>query len=73
MSGFRYHPEILEGVPAWLSSELKQYEDWFVIEAPELKKITDHFVKELERGLTKDGGNVVGLLSSSIAILGTEG
>ncbi|KAJ5570182.1 Hexokinase [Penicillium hispanicum] len=58
MSGFCYSPEILEGMPRWLISELKQYEDWFVIEAPELKKITDHFVKELERGLTKDGGNI---------------
>lgn len=63
MSSFRYRPEILEGLPTWLTSELKQYEDWFVIETPELNRITDHFVKELEKGLTKEGGNIVGPLS----------
>ena len=61
MSSFHYRPEILGSVPAWLTSELKQYEDWFIIESPDLRKITDHFVKELEKGLTKEGGNIVGL------------
>jgi hexokinase len=60
MSSFRYRPEILEGVPERLTQNLKQYEDWFVLDAAELKKITDHFVAELEKGLTKEGGNIVG-------------
>ena len=60
MPTFRYRPEILEDVPAWLTTDLKKFEDWFTIETPELKKITEHFVKELEKGLTKEGGNIVG-------------
>ncbi|KAJ5734646.1 Hexokinase [Penicillium manginii] len=58
MSSFRYRPEILEGVPERLTQNLKQFEDWFVLDAAELKKITDHFVAELEKGLTKEGGNI---------------
>jgi hexokinase len=60
MSSFRYRPEILEGVPEHLTRHLKQFEDWFLLEAAELKKITKHFVKELEKGLTIEGGNIVG-------------
>lgn len=62
MSSFRYRPEILEGVPEHLTRNLKQFEDWFLLEAAELKKITEHFVKELEKGLTIEGGNIVGSL-----------
>ncbi|KAJ5772679.1 Hexokinase [Penicillium odoratum] len=58
MSGFRYHPEILEGIPAHQIEYLKQYEDWFIIEPEGLKRITEHFVTELEKGLTKEGGNI---------------
>ncbi|KAJ5638356.1 Hexokinase [Penicillium lividum] len=58
MSGFRYHPEKLEGMPANKIEYLKQYEDWFIIEPEDLKRITDHFVTELEQGLTKEGGNI---------------
>lgn len=65
MSDFKYRPEILEGLPDHLTRDLKQYEDWFTLDAPMLKKITDHFVKELEKGLTKEGGNIVSIFSSS--------
>lgn len=61
MSSFRYRPEILEGVPEHLTRHLKQFEDWFILEAAELKKITEHFVKELGKGLTIEGGNIVGI------------
>lgn len=59
MSSFRYRPEIHEGVPEHLTRDLKEYEDWFILKGPELKRITGHFVKELEKGLTKEGGNMV--------------
>ncbi|KAJ6109063.1 Hexokinase [Penicillium sp. IBT 16267x] len=58
MSGFRYRPEILEGMPDHEIEYLKQYEKWFILEPEELKRITDHFVTELNRGLTKEGGNI---------------
>lgn len=62
MAGFRYRPEILEGVPDMETEYLKEYEEWFTLEPEQLKKITDHFVTELEKGLTKEGGNIVSLL-----------
>ena len=62
MSGLNYQPKILEGVPEHLVHELKQYEDWFFIKSADLKRITDCFVKELEKGLTKEGGNIVRVL-----------
>ncbi|KAJ5953674.1 Hexokinase [Penicillium verhagenii] len=58
MSGFRYRPEILAEMPKEETEYLKQYEDWFILEAKDLKRISDHFVTELEQGLTKEGGNV---------------
>ena len=61
MSSFRYRPEILEGLPEHLTENLKQFEDWFLLEASDLKRITEHFVKELEKGLTKEGGNIVSI------------
>lgn len=65
MSDFKYRPEILEGLSDHLTRDLKQYEDWFMLDAPMLKKITDHFVKELEKGLTVEGGNIVSITSPS--------
>lgn len=59
MSGFRYRPEILAGVADHITCDLKEYEDWFTLEAPKLKEITNHFIKELEKGLTVEGGNIV--------------
>ncbi|KAJ5083262.1 Hexokinase [Penicillium angulare] len=58
MSGFRYRPEVLDGISEHEIAYLKEYEDWFLLESDDLKKITDHFVKELEKGLTKEGGNI---------------
>lgn len=55
----RYRPEMLADIPEERTYFLKQYEDWFTVETPELKKITDHFVKELDKGLSKEGGNIV--------------
>ncbi|KAJ5557503.1 Hexokinase [Penicillium frequentans] len=58
MSGFRYRPEILQGIPDHETTYLKQYEHWFILEPEQLKRITDHFVRELEQGLSKEGGNI---------------
>jgi hypothetical protein len=59
MSGFLYRPEILKGVADHITGDLKQYEDWFTLETSMLKEITHHFVKELDKGLTEEGGNIV--------------
>lgn len=59
MQTFRYRPELLEGVTEDLTGELKQYEDWFMVDGAKLKLITDHFVKELEKGLSLEGGCIV--------------
>ncbi|KAJ5560694.1 Hexokinase [Penicillium frequentans] len=58
MFGFRYRPEILQGIPDHETTYLKQYEHWFILEPEQLKRITDHFVRELEQGLSKEGGNI---------------
>ncbi|KAJ5521173.1 hypothetical protein N7527_005288 [Penicillium freii] len=58
MQGVRYRPELLEGLPEALTTELKKYEDWFLLEPPKLKAITDHFARELEKGLTVEGGSI---------------
>ncbi|KAJ5180186.1 Hexokinase [Penicillium capsulatum] len=58
MPEFRFRPELLEGLPDHLTRDLKQYEDSFILDPPALKKITDHFVRELDKGLTKEGGTI---------------
>lgn len=65
MPSFRFRPEILEGLPDHLTHHLKEYEDWFMLDSSVLKEITDHFVQELEKGLTKEGGNVASAPRSS--------
>lgn len=61
MAAYRHHPEILNGVPEDLTGDLEQYEDLFTVEAPTLKKVTDHFVEELNKGLTEEGGDIVSI------------
>ena len=62
MHTFRYRPELLDGVAEHLTGELKEYEDWFMVDAAKLKAITDHFVKELEKGLSVEGGCIVSMM-----------
>ncbi|KAJ5662842.1 Hexokinase [Penicillium longicatenatum] len=62
MSGFRYRPEILEGMSDYETEYLKQYENWFIFEPKDLKRTTDHFVTELNKGLSKEGGTIVSRL-----------
>ncbi|CAI7665340.1 unnamed protein product [Penicillium glandicola] len=58
MQGFRYRPELLEGVAEELTKEIKKCEDWFLLDPSKLKEISDHFARELEKGLTVEGGSI---------------
>lgn len=45
-------------VPRDLLDEIKRLEDMFTIPTDKLKAITNHFVGELTKGLTKEGGSI---------------
>ena len=45
-------------VPKSLLEEIQNLENIFTVDAARLKKITDHFVSELQAGLEKDGANI---------------
>ncbi|KAF2878073.1 hexokinase [Massariosphaeria phaeospora] len=45
-------------VPKDLLTQIDRLEELFVVTPEKLKEITDHFVKELERGLSKEGGTI---------------
>lgn len=45
-------------VPEDLMKELHELEEMLTISPDTLKKVTDHFVGELEKGLSKEGGNI---------------
>ncbi|KAI0146661.1 hxk, hexokinase [Pestalotiopsis sp. NC0098] len=45
-------------VPKDLLQEIKKLEQQFTVDTPRLKKITDHFVSELEKGLSVEGGSI---------------
>jgi hexokinase len=42
-----------------LKSQMDRLEELFVVDTTKLKEISDHFVSELERGLSKEGGTIV--------------
>jgi len=44
---------------ARLQKEIEDLERLFTIDTEKLKKITDHFFHELEKGLTAEGGSIV--------------
>ena len=46
-------------VPKDLLHEIQKLENLFTVEAPKLKHITNHFVSELEKGLSVEGGSIV--------------
>ena len=54
-------------VPKDLLEQMKKLEEMFTIPQDKLKQITDHFVKELTKGLTKEGGSIVRIMSVSQA------
>ncbi|KAL4896275.1 hexokinase-domain-containing protein [Aspergillus ambiguus] len=45
-------------LPQNLLEQIKEFEDQFTVNAATLKKVVAHFVKELEKGLTVEGGNI---------------
>ncbi|KAJ0416048.1 hexokinase-domain-containing protein [Aspergillus carlsbadensis] len=45
-------------LPQDLLEQIKQFEDVFTVDTAKLKQIVDHFVKELTKGLTVEGGNI---------------
>lgn len=45
-------------VPEHLMKELKQLEELLIISPETLKKITAHFITELDKGLSVEGGNI---------------
>lgn len=46
-------------VPKDLLDQINRLEDLFVVPTEKLKDVTNHFVKELEKGLTVEGGSIV--------------
>ncbi len=48
-------------VPRDFVKEIEQLEKMFTVDTAKLKEITDHFVKELTKGLTVEGGSIVSL------------
>ncbi|RAL05073.1 putative hexokinase Kxk [Aspergillus ibericus CBS 121593] len=45
-------------VPQNLLQQIKDFEEQFTVDRATLKKIVDHFIKELEKGLSVEGGNI---------------
>lgn len=45
-------------LPKDLADEIRRLEKMFTVETPKLKEITDHFVNELTKGLTVEGGSI---------------
>ncbi|ODV98235.1 hypothetical protein PACTADRAFT_37405 [Pachysolen tannophilus NRRL Y-2460] len=45
-------------VPRNLMDELAKYQELLTVSPQKLKKITDHFISELEKGLSVKGGNI---------------
>lgn len=46
-------------VPKELAQQIKKLEEIFTIDTKKLKEITEHFIGELTKGLTHEGGNIV--------------
>jgi hexokinase len=46
-------------MPRDLKEQIEKLEEIFVVPTKKLKEITDHFVKELEKGLSVEGGSIV--------------
>jgi hexokinase len=47
-------------MPTDLKTQIDKLEELFVVPKEKLKEISNHFVKELEKGLSKEGGSIVG-------------
>lgn len=47
-------------MPTDLKGQIDKLEEMFLVPTAKLKEVSDHFVSELERGLSKEGGTIVG-------------
>ncbi|PLB50466.1 hexokinase [Aspergillus steynii IBT 23096] len=45
-------------LPQNLLQQIKELEEIFTVDTAKLKQVVDHFVKELEKGLSVEGGNI---------------
>lgn len=45
-------------VPKNYLAQIKEFEDLFTVDTAKLKEVVEHFVKELEKGLSVGGGNI---------------
>ena len=45
-------------VPHDIQQEIKRLEELFTVDTAKLKSITDHFISELAKGLSKEGGSI---------------
>jgi hexokinase len=50
-------------MPTDLKAQIDRLEELFMVPTDKLKAISDHFVTELEKGLSKEGGSIVGRTS----------
>lgn len=46
-------------MPTDLKTQIDKLEELFLVPTEKLKQISDHFVHELQRGLSKEGGTIV--------------
>lgn len=46
-------------MPRDLKEQIDKLEELFVVSTDKLKLISNHFVKELEKGLSEEGGSIV--------------
>jgi len=46
-------------MPTDLKTQIDKLEELFLVPTEKLKEISDHFVSELKRGLSKEGGTIV--------------
>ena len=51
-------------VPPDLMAQIERLEDLFTVDTEKCKEITNHFVKELEKGLSSEGGDIVSCSSN---------
>jgi hexokinase len=47
-------------MPTDLKTQIDRLEELFLVPTDKLKHISDHFVSELKKGLSKEGGSIVG-------------
>jgi hexokinase len=47
-------------MPTDLKTQIERLEELFLVPTEKLKQISDHFVSELQKGLSKEGGSIVG-------------